>query len=148
MNRGGSLRRRLSSLRGAWRWSTGYLFRKVGCKRMHGRIYSKTSCCFFFAFHARLFLCRRKSFPRLPRRLLPAPQRLFPPPFLPHCLALSQMVNLYGLLVKSTSPDVFHLETGPGGPPTQVPSSSSSPTTLHPPLSQSKFPKQMRIVCV
>lgn len=30
MNRGGSLRRRLSSLRGAWRWSTGYLFRKVG----------------------------------------------------------------------------------------------------------------------
>ncbi|CAB1346539.1 unnamed protein product [Coregonus sp. 'balchen'] len=32
MNRGGSLRRRLSSLRGAWRWSTGYLFRKVGKK--------------------------------------------------------------------------------------------------------------------
>lgn len=31
MNRGGSFRRRLSSLRGAWRWSTGYLFRKVGC---------------------------------------------------------------------------------------------------------------------
>lgn len=30
MNRGDSLRRRLSSLRGAWRWSTGYLFRKVG----------------------------------------------------------------------------------------------------------------------
>lgn len=30
MDRGGSLRRRLSSLRGAWRWSTGYLFRKVG----------------------------------------------------------------------------------------------------------------------
>ncbi|KAA8588383.1 hypothetical protein FQN60_001577, partial [Etheostoma spectabile] len=28
MDRGGSLRRRLSSLRGAWRWSTGYLFRK------------------------------------------------------------------------------------------------------------------------
>lgn len=25
----GSLRRRLSSLRGAWRWSTGYVFRKV-----------------------------------------------------------------------------------------------------------------------
>lgn len=32
MNREGSLRRRLSSLRGAWRWSTGYLFRKVGRK--------------------------------------------------------------------------------------------------------------------
>jgi len=30
MDRGGSLRRRLSSLRGAWRWSTGHLFRKVG----------------------------------------------------------------------------------------------------------------------
>ncbi|XP_034077303.1 tensin-1 isoform X13 [Gymnodraco acuticeps] len=32
MNRGGSLRRRLSSLRGAWRWSTGYLFRKGSTK--------------------------------------------------------------------------------------------------------------------
>lgn len=32
MNRGRSLRRRLSSLHGAWRWSTGYLFRKVGKK--------------------------------------------------------------------------------------------------------------------
>lgn len=37
MNRGDSLRRRLSSLRGTWRWSTGYLFRKVGCDRgAHG----------------------------------------------------------------------------------------------------------------
>ncbi|XP_078030472.1 tensin 1b isoform X16 [Epinephelus lanceolatus] len=32
MDRGGSLRRRLSSLRGAWRWSTGYLFRKGSTK--------------------------------------------------------------------------------------------------------------------
>ncbi|XP_065818582.1 tensin-1 isoform X11 [Labrus bergylta] len=32
MNRGGSLRRRLSSLRGAWRWSTGHLFRKGSTK--------------------------------------------------------------------------------------------------------------------
>uniref|UniRef100_A0A3B3CNM6 Tensin 1b n=1 Tax=Oryzias melastigma TaxID=30732 RepID=A0A3B3CNM6_ORYME len=32
MNRGGSLRRRLASLRGAWRWSTGYLFRTGSTK--------------------------------------------------------------------------------------------------------------------
>ncbi|XP_068561227.1 tensin-1 isoform X8 [Cebidichthys violaceus] len=32
MNRGGSLRRRLFSLRGAWRWSTGHLFRKGSTK--------------------------------------------------------------------------------------------------------------------
>lgn len=31
------------------------------------------------------------------------------------------MVNLYGLLVKSTSPDVFHLETGLEDPPLQFP---------------------------
>ena len=30
MNQGGSLRRSLSSLRDAWRWSAGYLLRKVG----------------------------------------------------------------------------------------------------------------------
>lgn len=34
----GSLRRRLSSLRGAWRWSTGHLFRKVGCRRSAARL--------------------------------------------------------------------------------------------------------------
>lgn len=49
---------------------------------------------------------------------LPAPTNLcFPPPpsrspSLPLSLPLPQMVNLYGLLVKSTSPDGIHLETG------------------------------------
>lgn len=147
MNRGGSFRRRLSSLRGAWRWSTGYLFRKVGCDEW--RIWLKAALVasslsmlnvFFFFVIEKVFVSFADFY---------KPPTSFPslPPFLPYCLTLSQMVNLYGLLVKSTSPDVFHLETGPGGPPTLIPTSSSSfslPTTLLlPPPPWWKFPKEM-----
>lgn len=146
MNRGGSFRRRLSSLRGAWRWSTGYLFRKVGCDEWWiwlkaALVASSLSTLnvFFFFVIEKVFVSFADFY---------KPPTSFPslPPFLPYCLTLSQMVNLYGLLVKSTSPDVFHLETGPGGPPTLIPPSSSSslPTTLLlPPPPWWKFPKEM-----
>ena len=118
MDRGGSLRRRLSSLRGAWRWSTGYLFRKVGRHAGDGRdpVASNFSCVFCLL----LWNC----FSRLLHGLLPAPNVSLPPslpPSLRPSLALSQMVNLNGLLVKSTSTDGFHLETGPLDPPLQFP---------------------------
>lgn len=69
-----------------------------------------------------VFFCHRKFFVSFadfyqPPTSFPS----LPPPFIPYCLTLSQMVNLYGLLVKSTSPDVFHLETGLEDPPLQFP---------------------------
>lgn len=140
MDRGGSLRRRLSSLRGAWRWSTGHLFRKVGRDGGDGggsRSFKLLVCFFFFSL---LWNC----FSRLLRGLLPAPN-VSPPPSLLRSLlrslALSQMVNLNGLLVKSTSTDGFHLETGPLDPPLQFPPpTSSSSSFASPPF----FPTQER----
>lgn len=123
------MRRRLSSLRGAWRWSTGHLFRKVGRDGGDGRgsrSFKLLVCFFFFSL---LWNC----FSRLLRGLLPAPN-VSPPPSLLRSLlrslALSQMVNLNGLLVKSTSTDGFHLETGPLDPPLQFPPPTSSSSSF------------------
>lgn len=52
------------------------------------------------------------------------------PPFLLRSPALSQMVNLNGLLVKSTSTDGFHLETGLLDPPLQFPPPPPPPHPL------------------
>lgn len=129
MNRGGSLRRRLSSLRGAWRWSTGYLFRKVGCKVW---ILSTLAQWLLVLYLLLLFLCFGKAC-LVSSRTFTSPQRLLPS--LCSCFALSQMVNLNGLLVKSTSTDGFHLETGLLDPPPPTSSPSSpSPTTSPPAL--------------
>lgn len=135
------MRRRLSSLRGAWRWSTGHLFRKVGRDGGDGRGSRsfKLLVCFFFLFVVELFLSS-------PSRTFTSPQRLSPslPPSLRsllRSLALSQMVNLNGLLVKSTSTDGFHLETGPLDPPLQFPPPTSSSSSFASPLF---FPTQER----
>lgn len=144
MNRGGSLRRRLSSLRGAWRWSTGYLFRKVGCNggangwifldgfsvynwRVTWRVVNMDhllfSCPTLRGLFSPplLFLCDRIFSHVSFADFYQPPTSFALPPSLLRSLALSQMVNLYGLLVKSTSPDGFHLETGPQDPPLQFP---------------------------
>lgn len=85
MNRGGSFRRRLSSLRGAWRWSTGYLFRKVGCDEWRIWLKAALVASSLSTLNVFFLLCHRKSFCLL-RRLLQAPNVFSLPPPLPPLL--------------------------------------------------------------
>lgn len=85
MNRGGSFRRRLSSLRGAWRWSTGYLFRKVGCNEWWIWLKAALVASSLSTLNVFFLLCHRKSFCLL-RRLLQAPNVFSLPPPLPPLL--------------------------------------------------------------
>lgn len=90
MNRGDSLRRRLSSLRGTWRWSTGYLFRKVGCDRgAHGwTVGMDVDCSFpvsslvFFPFVVEQSLRFPSKALTSPHHPLPCPPSLSPSFFL------------------------------------------------------------------
>lgn len=114
MDRGGSVRRRLSSLSRAWRWSTGYLFRKVGALVDRPRMVAPTWCC----SSARLAVCSgffvMEGVLWSPSLTFTSRQHL-PPSLLPSLLpssTLSQMLNSNGLLVKSNSTAGFHLETG------------------------------------